>query len=185
MTYCNMQNSRMNTEESAGGIRIGEQIMNYIHSMKEEGQRGESKEEYEARIYAKVQSGKKLTADEMNYLARNNPALYRKALRAQIMRNSLESKLQCCKSKQEAEEVFAAAVSSISEKDPDRDVIIAALNQAYKEFKEAPQYNRLPNTIEEAKQCDGEGNIEIYVNDNGYQEAYVADAANGTFSASA
>lgn len=48
---------------------LGIQMLDYVHHMREEGKRGESKEEYEKRIFAKVRSGKPLTAEEMNYLA--------------------------------------------------------------------------------------------------------------------
>ena len=154
---------------------IGQQIMDYVHSMREEGLRGETKEEYEQRIYAKAQSGQKLTPDEMSFLARTNPAMYQKVLRAQIMRKALEKQLQSCSSKQEAENVFSAAVSSISEKDPDRDMILAAYTQAYKEFKESTQYKQLPDTEEEAKCKRCNQNVEIQINGQGYQETYLQE----------
>lgn len=154
-------------------IAIGQQIMNYVHSMREEGVRGETKEEYERRVYAKAMSGQKLTPDEMNYLSRTNPALYQKVLRAQMMRKALENQLQSCTSKQEAEDIFAAAVSSINENDPDRDIIIAAYKQAFKEFKESTKYKQLPDTEEEAKAGKKGMSVEIRINSNGYQEVYV------------
>lgn len=163
-------------------IAIGQQLMEYVHSMREEGLRGETKEDYAKRVYAKAQSGKKLTPDEMNFLARTNPALYQKVLRAQMMRKALEKQLQSCTSKQEAEQVFSAAISSISENDPDRDIIIAAYNQAYKEFKESEKYAQLPETEEEARREGKNGRMEIRVNDNGYQEVYLQEEENAAFS---
>lgn len=160
---------------------IGQQIMDYVHSMREEGRRGETKEEYEQRIYAKVQSGQKLSPDEMSFLARTNPALYQKALRAQMMRKALENRLKSCSSKEEAQNVFSAAVSSISEKDPDRDIIIAALTQAYKEFRENPGYQSLPETEEEAEKNGKKGKVEYAVNDSGYQEMYLSENGKATF----
>lgn len=156
-------------------IAIGQQLLNYVHSMREEGLRGETKEEYERRVYAKAMSGQKLTPDEMNYLSRTNPALYQKVLRAQMMRKALEHQLQSCSSKQEAEDIFAAAVSSINENDPDRDIIIAAYKQAFKEFKESTRYIQLPDTEEEAKDKTSVRSVEIRINSNGYQEVYVQE----------
>lgn len=152
---------------------LGIQMMDYVHHLQEEGNRGESKEEYEKRIFAKVRSGKPLTPAEMNYLARTNPEMYRKALRAQAMRKALENRLKSCKSKQEAEEVFCAAMGSISEKDPDREAIQAALRDAFKEWKESEAYNKLPETKKEAEEMRENGMVLYTVNGSGYQETYL------------
>ena len=45
-----------------------------------------------------------------------------------------QSRLKNCKSKQEAQEAFSAAVGSISDKDPDRDMIIQALKQSVRKW---------------------------------------------------
>lgn len=161
---------------------IGQQLMEYARSIREEGQRGETKEAYAARVYAKARSGQKLTADEMRFLARTNPELYQKVLRAQRIRREMESRLKNCRSKQEAQEVFSAFVGSISEKDPDRDMIIQALNQAFREFQESGEYQRLPETKEEAKERT---TLEFMKNGNGYQEAYIAEGMGETFAADA
>lgn len=155
---------------------IEQQLMEYVRSMKEEGQRGETKEAYASRVYAKARSGQRLTPDEMNFLARTNPELYRKVLRAQMMRRELENRLKNCRSKKEAQEVFAAAVESISEKDPDRDMIIQALNQAFREFKESGAYQELPGEEEEGKEGQaGRKKVELSLNGSGYQELYIAE----------
>lgn len=153
---------------------LGQQLMNSIHRMREEGMYSESKEDYQRRIYAKVQAGKELTADEMSYLARNNPTLYQKALRAQMMRRALEKSLKSCSSKEEAQDVFSIAVGSISEKDPDREIIIAALRDAYKEFTKSKEYGMLPETRKEAEE-DGKKSLDFQVNESGYQETYVKE----------
>lgn len=160
---------------------IGRQLTEYVHSLREEGLHGETKEEYERRVYAKAMAGQKLTPDEMNYLARNNPLLYQKVLRAQIMRKALENQLQSSNSKQEAEEIYMAAVSSISEKDPDREMILAAYQQAYKEYRQSTQYAGLPDTREEAKEKKSGLNMEFRINSNGYQETYVMEAEEDRF----
>ena len=160
---------------------IGQQMADYVYRMQEEGRRGESKEQYEQRIYAKIESGQKLTPDELNYLARTNPIMYQKALRAQMMRKSLENQLKSCSSKQEADAVFSAAMSSISEKDPDREIIVAALTQAYKEFRESAAYKKLPQTEEEAQKTGGRDGIEMSVNESGYQEVYLPETGKNSF----
>lgn len=164
----------------------GQQIMEYVRSIREEGQRGETKERYAARVYAKARSGQRLTPDEMNFLARTNPELYRKVLRAQRMRQELESRLKNCRSKQEAQEVFTAAVESISEKDPDRDMILQALNQAFREFKESGEYQRLPDKAEDGENGQmGKAKIEFVLNGSGYQETYIAEPYEDSFEGNA
>lgn len=162
--------------ETPGG-RIGRQLWEYVHRGREEGKTEESREAYAARVYAKAQSGKKLTPEEMDFLARTNPELYRRVLRAQMMRNALESKLKSCDSRQEAQEVFSEALSSVSKDDPDRDMIVAALMDAYREFKESMDYKSLPEKDEEEKKGgqDVIGGTKFCVNGCGYQEAYAEE----------
>lgn len=162
------------------GKPLGHQIMNQIHSRREEGLSPRTKKDYERKIYSKIQSGKKLTPDEMSYLARTNPAMYQKALRAQFFRRALESKLKSCRSKEEAQDIFAIAIGSIDENDPDRDIIIAALNDAYSEFKKSKEYKTLPET---KKGAGGEetASLEFGTNDSGYQEIFLTKQKNISF----
>lgn len=180
-----MEKSKTAVQNRMGGkqqMPVEQQLMEYARSIREEGQRGETKEGYAARVYAKARSGQKLTPDEMSFLARTNPELYRKVLRAQRIRREMESRLKNCRSKQEAQEVFSSFVGSISEKDPDRDMIIQALNQAFREFQESGEYQRLPETEEEAKERPG---LELVQNGIGYQEVYVAEEMAESFAADA
>lgn len=161
---------------------IGQQVMEYMRSIREEGQRGETKEAYAARVYAKARSGQRLTPDEMSFLARTNPELYRKVLRAQRMRKELESRLKSCRSKQEAQDVFAAAIESVSEKDPDRDMIIQALHQAFREFQESGEYQRLPERADEEEEAGiGPKRLEFVLNGSGYQETYIVEPHEDSF----
>ena len=82
---------------------IEQQLMEYARSIREEAQRGETKEAYAARVYAKARSGQKLTADEMSFLARTNPELYQKVLRSKRIRKEKESRKKSSRSKQEAQ----------------------------------------------------------------------------------
>lgn len=166
-------------------VPIGQQLMEYARSIREEGKRGETKEAYAARVYAKARSGQKLTPDEMSFLARTNPELYQKVLRAQRIRREMESRLKNCRSKQEAQEVFASFVGSISEKDPDRDMIIQALNQAFREFQESGEYQRLPDTEEDEKEQKKRKTVEFVQNESGYQEVYLAEEMAESFAADA
>lgn len=166
-------------------VPIGQQLMEYARSIREEAQRGETKEAYAARVYAKARSGQKLTPDEMSFLARTNPELYQKALRAQRIRREMESRLKNCRSKQEAQEVFASFVSSISEKDPDRDIIIQALNQAFREFQKSGEYQRLPDTEEDGKERTEKKPVEFARNESGYQEVYLTEEIAASFAADA
>lgn len=172
-------------EQTGEALSIGQQIMDSIHTMKEEGRTGETKEAYAARVYAKARSGQKLSPEEMNFLARTNPALYQKVLRAMIMRRALESKLKSCGSKEEAAQLFSTAVESISENDPDRDMLIAALTQAYREFMDSDEYARLPEKEEEEAENkkSGAGCFLYEVNEKGYQEVYLPRDAEKTFAA--
>lgn len=101
------------------------------------GMTDEEKERYLARIMAKLKSGKKLTAEEMRFLQAEHPALYQQAARIQVMRNSLETRLKACKSKEEAQRVFSDALSAVSEKDPLKEYIIAAYQDAYEEYQKS------------------------------------------------
>lgn len=162
------------------GQSLGEYVLDCIYSRQEEGRTGETKEAYEARVYAKAKAGKKLTPEEMSFLARTNPIFYQKVLRTQALKKSLENQLKSCRSKQEAEAVYGAAVSSISTKDPDREMILAGLQETYKEFKKSDHYNRLPERVDE----EGiQGGMCLEVNGNGYQELYLLEGEGFSFQA--
>lgn len=64
-------------------------------------------------IVNKLKHGKKLTAQEMEFLRMNYPDEYQHALRIQKMAEMLENQLKHAKSKQEADGYIAAAVSGI------------------------------------------------------------------------
>ena len=100
--------------------------------------------------------------------------------------NFLESRLKSCRSKQDAQDVFAAALNSISDKDPDRDMILQALRQAFGEFVESGEYQRLPDKgEEEEKNRDGRKMLEFVKNESGYQEAYQMNGGRTAFAADA
>lgn len=59
------------------------------------------------------------------------------AARIQAMRDSLEQQLEHCKSKEEAAKVFSDTMSMVSDKDPMKEYIVAAYQDAYNEFQKA------------------------------------------------
>lgn len=115
------------------------------------GMTDEEKQQYMSRIMAKLKSGKKLTAEEMRFLQAEDPVLYQQAARVQSLRDSFESRLKSCTSKEGAAQAFSDAMSSVSDKDPMKEYITAAYQDAYKEFQEDDGYKALPQTEEEAK----------------------------------
>ena len=96
------------------------------------------------------------------------------------MRKRLENQLKACKSKEEAQEVFARAVSGISDKDPDKDMLVAALRDVYDGFMKSDAYKKLPETEE-----DGKGyvyrDVDFEVDENGYQVVFAQENAPKTF----
>ena len=114
------------------------------------GMSEEEKKAYLAKIIAKLKSGKKLTAEEMRFLQAEDPQLYQQAARVQAMRNSLESGLSHSASKEEAQSVYLDALNHISEDDPMKEYIVAAYDDAMKEFQKSDQYQSLPETKEDA-----------------------------------
>ena len=95
----------------------------------------------EARINAKLQSGKKLSQEEMEYLRRYNPIMYAHALRVQRMAEAVEEQLKHAKSKEEADRIITSALNGISKNDPDREYIFAAVNRVATEFHKSGAYD--------------------------------------------
>ena len=112
----------------------------------------EEKQAYLARIRAKLERGEKLTAEEMRFLQAEDPVLYQQAARVMAMREALENQLKQCTSKEQAQNVYSAAVYSVSKDDPMKTCIIAAYNNVMKEYMESDEYKSLPDTEKEAKE---------------------------------
>lgn len=113
------------------------------------GMSEEESKEYEMRIIAKLKSGKKLTAKEMDYLKIHNPKLYITAMRVQRAREFLQTSLKKCKSKEEVNTVISMTLGGISDKDPDKEYIVAGLRDVIQKFKKSREYARLPETNKE------------------------------------
>ena len=109
------------------------------------------RERFIKKIYAKIQSAKKLTQDEMAYLRKYDPVTYMKVARIQAQREALEAQLKSCKSKEEAQELYTDTVSRIPEDDPARKELMAAYDDAYEEFKKSADYGSLPEKDADAE----------------------------------
>lgn len=116
------------------------------------GMSDEEKAAYLAHIQAKLKAGKKLTPEEMRFLQAEYPDLYLQAARVASMRESLEQQLKSCRSKEAAETAFSASLSMVSDKDPMKEAIVAAYQDAYNEFKESGDYQNLPDTEKEQRE---------------------------------
>ena len=126
----------------------------------------ENRREMDARIMAKLKSGKKLSQKELDYLRRTNPILYAEAMRVQRMAEALEEQLKHAKSKEEVNQIFTTALSGISKNDPDREYLIASFNRISEEFRKSKAYNELPTTIEEAKKKKKQADPDLFKEDD-------------------
>lgn len=116
------------------------------------GMTEEEKSSCLAKIMAKLKSGKRLTPEEMRFLQAEEPTLYQQAARVASMRDSLESRLKHCASKEEASDVYMNAMSSVSKEDPMKEFIIAAYDDVYKEFQGSDEYRALPEKRDTAEE---------------------------------
>lgn len=115
------------------------------------GMTEEEKSAYFNKIMAKLKSGKKLSTEEMRFLQAEYPELYQQAARVQAMREGLETRLKACHSKEEAQTMFADALSHVSDDDPMKEAITASYMDAMNEFQKSDEYRELPDTAEEAE----------------------------------
>jgi hypothetical protein len=101
------------------------------------------KSAYINNIYKKYRAGKKLTAEEMNYLKNNDPDTYLHAMRVKMKRAILEEKLKNAKTRREAEMAYEEAQLNIDNKDPDRDVLQATYYDVWYQFARDGMYSKL------------------------------------------
>ncbi len=102
----------------------------------------------------KIKKWEKLTEEEMRFLQAVDPQLYMQAARIQAMRDSLEQQLEHCKSKEEAAKVFSDTMSMVSDKDPMKEYIVAAYQDAYNEFQKSGKYQHLPQKSSDDDKSD-------------------------------
>ncbi len=113
----------------------------------------EKRAAYEQKIRQKMEAGKKLSGEEMNYLRVYQPELYQSALRVENARKVLRTKLQSCKSKEEVDNVVSVQTEVLRamEGDPDKEYMAAMVRHEVDAFKKSKAYARLPQSIQEGK----------------------------------
>lgn len=115
------------------------------------GMTEEEKESYYNKIMGKLKSGKKLSPEEMRFLQAEHPEMYQQVARVQAMRDGFETRLKTATSKQKAQEIFADSLSHVADDDPMKEYIVAAYQDAMKNFEKSDEYKELPETEEDAK----------------------------------
>ena len=113
----------------------------------------EERQAFENKIQQKIKNGAKLSAKEMAYIRRTNPYIYQQVVRVQQRREALKEQLRHCRTKEEAQQVMSNAMTSISDKDPARDAMIAAVQNVSQQFRDSEAYQKLPDTEEDLKKA--------------------------------
>ena len=197
----NTKNQKESETKSISQIHreIAQKIMDRIHKIDFESE--EERRKVQVKIENKIKSGAKLTTKEMNYLRKYNPYMYHQMVRVQQKREMLKERLKHCRSKEEAQQAIGAAFSTIGEKDPMREAMVAAVQNVSKQFCSSDKYKKLPDTEEERKKKKGtevsasnpfkedEKNgdeyeiIQYSFGSNGYQEANAGITGENVFTA--
>ncbi len=93
-----------------------------------------------SKIQNKMLSGKKISGEEKNFLREHYPDLAALAARMESEAQQLEAKLRHCKSSKEASQMYMEAkaqlLSSVNKKDGAVLFLMAAIDEAYKNFEE-------------------------------------------------
>ena len=132
------------------GCEIAASIRGKIEESKNNSDQNDEK--MMTRIMAKLKSGKKLSQKEESYLKQHNPDLYLQYIRIRRMAEAMASRLKHANSKEEVNDIIVQSISGISDKDPYKEYIVAALNEVAKEFKNSDGYGELPATSEESNE---------------------------------
>jgi hypothetical protein len=135
--------SETETKTIRSEAELAEYLMKKINNSSED-MSDEDKEKMRACIEAKLKSGKKLTSEEEQFLKETDPQMYMQYQRIRAMADSMASQLKHAKTKQQANDIITTSMSGVSDKDPCKEYILAAMNEAAKEFKQSPAYSRLP-----------------------------------------
>lgn len=169
---------------------LAQQIMDKIHGTDFESE--EERQNFQTKIEYKIKAGAKLSQRELNYLRKYNPYMYHQMIRVQQKREALKERLKHCRTKEEAQRAIGDAFTTISDKDPAREAMVAAVQNVSRQFCSSGVYQKLPNTEEELKKAKkmqtatenpfkedeeiektdgGYGTILYQFSNSGYQEA--------------
>ena len=145
-------------------------ILSQLDDLKEQNTKGSRM----TAIFNKMNSGKKLTSEELEYLLSEDPAAYQKAKEIQMEQEGYEKALKNCKTKEDVQRlksthmgVTMARVNSIANNPniPEgkkmellmhENAKAGAVCQAEREFVESGQYDRLPSEAEQKEAMERE-----------------------------
>lgn len=121
------------------------------------------------KIRTKLNTGKRLTSDEMAYLAEHDPELYKKAKTIEMERQAYEQELKRCKTKEDVQRLkmsrAASALSTVNEVKNDPNIPsgkklglivqehckFSAIESATQDFIDSGRYSKLPSEQEQRK----------------------------------
>lgn len=142
------------SDVKTNGKSISKNLTDVVRKLQEEnspsGKQDDSK--MMEKIQAKIKRGKKLTSKEETYLKQHNPELYQQYLRIRRMAETLEHRLENAQSKEEVNDIIFQSINSVSDKDPYKAAIVAAMDEVIKEYKKSDGYKNLPATNEEIEE---------------------------------
>lgn len=150
-----------------GSMKLNDPVRRQAEEIRKSRKDGSS--QLSAQIDLKLQSGKKLTPEEMDYLQKTDPQKYQKIKAMEAEQKNYEKELKRCKTKEEVQRVRMAhtassldAVNSIKNnpaipEEKKFELIMQehykhmALETSTKEFVESGGYAKLPTDAEKAK----------------------------------
>lgn len=150
-----------------GTTTIDDWIKKQADEIRQANKDGSSK--LQAQIDLKLKCGQRLTAEEMEYLRKNDPESYQHVKSMQAEQKQYEEELKRCKTKDEVERVkmfhTASSLNAVNDimhnpaipKEKKFELVMrehqknAALQQSTKEFVESGKYAKLPTETERLK----------------------------------
>lgn len=161
MNIClNLKQDDNKTKKITNSKELAEYISDSFRNV--ENMSDEERAKKDAQIISKLQSGKKLSQKELDYLRRTNPMLYAHAMRVQRMTEAIEEQLKHAKSKEEADRIISSAMTGISKNDPDKEYMMAAVNRISTEYHKSGAYSKLPNTMAEANKKNSKESGDVF-----------------------
>lgn len=146
---------KVNKEEGKVDFSSKEAIARYIvdkmHTQVSDSMTEEEKEKFNSSIDTKLRSGKKLSKKEEQYLKETNPRLYMEYMRIRARAEAMAEQLKHARTKQEVNNIITTSTASVSDKDPAKEYILAAMHKVAEEFKSTRAYQKLPNTSADLK----------------------------------
>ncbi len=131
-------------------------IVDKMHSQVNNEMTEEDKTKMRAKIEQKLKAGKKLTRKEEQYLKLINPQMYIQYMRIRAKAEAVAEQLRHAKTKQQVNNIITAATASVSDNDPYKEYVLAAIRKVAEDFKATRAYQKLPATNEELKKNKNE-----------------------------